>query len=89
MSDVSLINRHDDDMPMITIDSCLDLRKEFLDYCDTAEQREFPLLAMVQVRMDASIDIWRAGTINQKEARAMFRVVLKTIGKDFSKYAEK
>lgn len=73
---------------MITLDDILELNQEFLTYCNTAEPHEFPLLVMIQVRMHASIENWKTGEINQKEARAMFRVVLKTIGKDFSKYAE-
>ena len=72
----------------ITIYDCLALRKEFQDYCETAEQHEFPLLAMINLMMDKSIDKWQTEEINQKEARSMFRCVLKTIGKDFSKYEE-
>ena len=54
-------------MKEITVQDCLELKNKFDQYCQTAEQHEFPMLAI----------------------RAMFRVVLKLIGQDFSEYIEK
>lgn len=45
---------------------------------------------MINVKLDSTLDvIQRENEVtNQKEARAMFRVVLKVIGEDFSEYEE-
>jgi hypothetical protein len=75
-------------MKHITIKDCLELRDKFMAYADRAEQHEFIMLAMVHTMMNNSIDDWQEKGINQKEANAMFRVVLKCIGGDFSEYVE-
>lgn len=77
-------------MKEITVQDCVQLREKFLKYCDTAEQHQFPMLAMINVKLDSTLDvIQRENKVtNQKEARAMFRVVLKIIGEDFSEYEE-
>lgn len=74
----------------ITVDDCEKLYAQFLAYTETAEQHEFPLLAMVNIMLDATMDLIRErGEVwDQKEARAMFRTVLKVIGGDYSKYME-
>lgn len=78
-------------MKEITVQDCLELKNKFDQYCQTAEQHEFPLLAMVNIKMDATIEKVKAdGRVeNQKDIRAMLRVVLKLIGQDFSEYIEK
>lgn len=75
---------------IITVEDCMNLRERFENYCSHAEQHEYPLLLMVDIRLRATIDRIKAhGTVeNQKEARAMFRVVLKVIGEDNSLYRE-
>lgn len=77
-------------MKNVTVEECLNLQKKFKKYCETAEQHEFPLLMMVDLKMSATIQhIEEIGVIeNQKGIRAMFRVVLRTIGEDFSEYLE-
>ena len=77
-------------MKKVTVADCLELQKLFEKYCETAEQHEFIILALIQLRMDNYISrLQQVGKIeNQKEANAMFRVVLGAIGKDFSDYKE-
>lgn len=77
-------------MKVITVDDCIKLQKKFNKYAETAEQHEFVLLAMIQFKLDPSIEkIIKDNKVeNQKEARAMFRVVLKAIGEDYSDYLE-
>ena len=77
-------------MKTITIDDCKELYNEFDRYAENAEQHEFPMLLMVDLKLQHTIEQYEdAGCIeNQKEARAMFRVVLKIIGKDYSEYKE-
>lgn len=74
----------------ITIKDCEELQEKFKRYCDTAEQHEFPMLAILNTKMDSTINhIKMVGKIlNQENARAMFRVVLKFIGEDYSMYNE-
>lgn len=77
-------------MKEITVQDCVQLREKFLKYCDTAEQHQFPMLAMINVKLDSTLDVIQKENkvTNQKEARAMFRVVLKILGEDFSEYEE-
>ena len=77
-------------MKKVTVADCLELQKLFEKYCETAEQHEFIKLILIQSRMDKYISrLQQVGKIeNQKEANAMFRVVLGAIGKDFSDYKE-
>lgn len=74
----------------ITIKDCEELQEKFKRYCVTAEQHEFPMLIILNVKMDSTINhIKTVGRIlNQKNVRAMFRAVLKFIGEDYSIYNE-
>lgn len=74
----------------ITVQDCEHLYKMFTEYTETAEQHEFVRLAMVNTMLDSTMAQLRASRVvnDQKEARAMFRVVLKVIGKDASDYEE-
>ena len=74
----------------ITLDDCEKLYERFTRYTETAEQHEFPLLLIVNLMPDATLAHLRtSGEVrNQKDARAMFRVVLKAIGEDCSAYEE-
>lgn len=77
-------------MREITVQDCKWLEGMFLKYTETAEQHEFPRLAMIHMKLNKTLAHVRAvGAIeDQKEARAMFRVVLKTIGQDASEFEE-
>lgn len=74
----------------ITVEDCENLYQRFMKYTETAEQHEFPVLAMVNVMLDATmVKIRATGEVwDQKDARAMFRTVLRVIGADFSAYEE-
>lgn len=71
----------------ITMKDCEALYRRFVIYTETAEQHEFAILAMVQCMLDRTMDTWN-DPIDQKEARAMFRVVLSRIGGDIAPYLE-
>ena len=73
-----------------TVQDCLDLQQKFKNYCNRAEQHQFPLLLMIDVKMTSTIEkILEVNKVeNQKDIRAMFSVVLKTIGEGFSEYQE-
>lgn len=77
-------------MKQITVEDCVNLEEQFDAYCETAEQREFPMLFMVEQRLKLTVQhIQSVGKVeNQHDIRAMFRVVLNMIGKDFSEYVE-
>ena len=77
-------------MKEITIQDCDNLRERFDEYTKTAEQHEFPILFIVDMRLRNTLNHYhKLGSIeDQKEARAMFRSVLKVIGEDFSEYEE-
>lgn len=74
-------------MPEITMADCQRLYEQFKEYTETAEQHEFVRLFMVHTMLSSTLEQWH-DPINQKEARAMFRVVLKTIGGDITPYEE-
>ena len=71
----------------ITMKDCEALYQRFVKYTETAEQHEFAILAMIQCMLDRTMDTW-SDPIDQKEARAMFRVVLSRIGGDITPYIE-
>lgn len=75
---------------VITVKDCEDLVKKFIAYTETAEQHEFATLTLIQVQLYKTMrEINKTREIaDQKEARAMFRVVLSAIGEDISEYKE-
>lgn len=77
-------------MKEITVEDCRELRKKFEGYCNIAQQHEFPLLLMIDMKMQATLEkIEEAGAVeDQGDMRAMFRVVLKTIGESDEEYQE-
>ena len=79
-------------MKTITKEDIAELRKDFDKYTETAEQYEFLKLMIIDIKFKKTEEAIENGTCdvkeNQKELRAMFRVILKTIGKDFSEYVE-
>lgn len=66
---------------------CKELYNRFIKYTETAEQHEFAKLAMINMMLDMTMTQW-SNPIDQKEARAMFRVVLGAIGGDITPYKE-
>lgn len=63
----------------ITLSDCQNLYHKFIEYTETAEQHEFPILAQIQIMMEASLKKWQ-DPLNQSEAAAMFRVIKKVTG---------
>jgi F420-dependent methylenetetrahydromethanopterin dehydrogenase len=63
----------------ITLSDCQELYDKFIEYTETAEQHEFPILAQIQLMMEASLKKWQ-DPLDQAEAAAMFRVVKKVTG---------
>ena len=63
----------------ITLSDCQELYNKFIVYTKTAEQYEFPILAQIQLMMEASLKKWQ-DPLDQSEAAAMFRVVKKVTG---------
>lgn len=63
----------------ITLSDCQNLYNKFIEYTETAEQHEFPILAQIQLMMEASLKKWQ-DPLNQAEAAAMFRVIKKVTG---------
>ena len=63
----------------ITLSDCQELYNKFIEYTETAEQHEFPILAQIQIMLEASLKKWQ-DPLNQSEAAAMFRVVKKVTG---------
>ena len=68
----------------ITNEDVLNLQKEFKEYCEHAEQREFAKLAMVDFMLERNIQ--NLNSIDNTARNAMFRVIYKLIGKDYSEY---
>lgn len=75
---------------VITVKDCEELTEKFIAYTETAEQHEFAKLVIIQSALLKTMrEIHKTREVpDQKEARAMFRVVLKTIGEDISEYKE-
>ena len=74
----------------ITVKDCRELREKFSRYCDNAEQHQFPLLLITNLKMNVTMEkIEKAGKVeNQKDIRAMFRVVLRIMGESAEEYQE-
>jgi cell division protein FtsB len=68
----------------ITNEDVLNLQKEFKEYCEHAEQHEFAKLTMVDIMLERSIK--NLNSIDNIARNAMFRVIYKLIGKDYSEY---
>ena len=74
----------------ITVKDCEELVKKFIAYTETAEQHEFATLVIIQSALLKTMRKLRktCEVTDQKEARAMFRVVLQAIGQDASEFEE-
>lgn len=68
----------------ITNEDVLNLQKEFKEYCEHAEQHEFAKLTMVDIMLERSIK--NLNSIDNTARNAMFRVIYKLMGKDYSEY---
>lgn len=77
-------------MKEITVQDCIKLKEDFDNYLATAEQHEYPLLFIIDIKLTQSLaEIKKVNKVeDQKEARAMFRSVLMVLGKDTSEYKE-
>lgn len=73
-------------MKKVTLEDCKNLQKKFKEYTKHAEQHEFIKLAMIDVRIEATIRNPKPIDERQDDLNAMFRVVLKAIGEDYSEY---
>lgn len=73
-------------MAEITVQDCEALYDRFMKYTETAQQQELVRLLIVHEMLNGSKR--RNWDMPQKDRRAMFRVVLKTIGEDFAQYRE-
>ena len=74
----------------ITVNDCLNLQKKFEKACQNAEQGNFALLLMIDFMLTQTInEVVKQGKVeDQKEARAMFRSVLRVLGEDPTPYNE-
>ena len=77
-------------MQVITVEDCRNLRERFMEFANRQEQHTFPFLAMINLRLDTTLEaIEKDGEVkNQKDINAMFRVVLRVMGEDYSAYKE-
>lgn len=77
-------------MKEITVKDCEELQERFEEYCLRAKPEECKKLLMYNIKMNSTImKIEKAGKVeNQLDTRAMFRVILKVMGEDFSDYQE-
>lgn len=59
-------------MKRVTVADCLELRKLFEKYCETAEQHEFITLALIQSRMDKYISrLQQVGNIENQNGQTL------------------
>lgn len=68
----------------ITNEDVLNLQKEFKEYCEHAEQHELVKLTIVDFMLERNIK--NLNSIDNTARNAMFRVIYKLIGKDYSEY---
>lgn len=77
-------------MKKVTLDDCKNLQVKFKKYTEHAEQHEFLKLAMIDTRLVVTIGFIEQHPDliddKQRDLNAMFRVVLKAIGEDYSEY---
>ena len=74
-------------MKHIEVNECYALYLKLQEYTETAEPYEFPLLALIDVNMQNTLEDYEENGIDSQEnANAMFRIVLKAIGEDYSEY---
>lgn len=73
----------------ITLDDCYKLQAEFKKYCESAEQHQFTLLLMMDVKMTDTINCLEHGIdIKQSELHSMFNVITKIMHKSIEDVLE-
>jgi hypothetical protein len=65
-------------MNEIKLEDCKLLYERFKKYWEIAEQHQFPMLMMIELRLDKTIK--NIDKVSQDELNSMFRVVSKIIG---------
>ena len=76
-------------MKNIKITDCRKLQDEINEYIITAEQHELAYLLFLIIKIEITIyEFIEKQEVDQKEARTMFRVVYRSIGKDYTEYME-
>lgn len=76
-------------MQNITITDCRNLQDEIYEYVKTAEQHELAYLLFLNINIERTIyEFIEKQEVDQEEARTMFRVVYRSIGKDYTEYME-
>ena len=65
-------------MSEIKLEDCKLLYEKFKKYCDNAEQHQFPMLMMIELKLNETIK--NIEKVSQDELSSMFRVVNKIIG---------
>jgi len=65
-------------MNEIKLEDCKLLYEKFKKYCEIAEQHQFSMLMMIELRLDKTIK--NIDKVSQDELSSMFRVVSKIIG---------
>ena len=77
-------------MKQIMVKDCLALKKEFDEYCKTAQQYQFFKLFLVKKRFEKFLNAVQEADVveNQEQANTMFCLVLQAMGKDCSEYTE-
>lgn len=79
-------------MKTITLEDVKDLRRKFDEFLETQalEQNMFPIILPIDLKFNNTLEHYEKinGIDDQKEARAMFRLILKIMGEDNSEYQE-
>lgn len=79
-------------MKTITLEDVKDLRRKFDEFLETQalEQNMFPIILPIDLKFNNTLEHYEKinGVDDQKEARAMFRLILKIMSEDNSEYKE-
>lgn len=73
---------------VVTIEDCFKLRKQFEEYCKSAEQNQFIWLFQADVFMQHTLSHIEEAIKDQNGIRSMFRCVYRLMGLDYSKYID-
>lgn len=70
----------------ITKEDVIALREELLRYAENAEQHLFPLIFVLHEKLNGTINKFEE--MDLENLNAMYRVIYRIIGKDYSEYME-
>lgn len=70
----------------ITKEDVIALREELLRYAENAEQHLFPLIFVLHEDLNGTINKFEE--MDLENLNAMYRVIYRIIGKDYSEYME-